>query len=64
MMFSLLDKLVFIQVMFRTGFQLQITPLKKKSPAGRFKLFSEALLPPALSGRWRSVTKKPPPERS
>ena len=63
MMFSLLDKLGIHPGDVQYWLPTANNTVKEKSPAGRFKLFSEALLPPALSGRWRSVTKKSIPQK-
>ena len=63
MMFSLLDKLGIHPGNVQDWLPTANNTLKEKSPAGRFKLFSEALLPPALSGRWRLVTKKTVPQK-
>ena len=53
MMFSLLDKLGIHPGDVKNWLPTADNTVKEKSPAGRFKLFSEALLPPALSGRWQ-----------
>ena len=63
MMFSLLDKLGIQPGDVQNWLPNADNTVKEKSPAGRFKLFSEALLPPALSGRWRSVIKKTVPQK-
>ena len=63
MMFSLLDKLGIHPGNVQDWIPTVDNTVKEKSPAGRFKLFSEALLPPALSGRWRLVTKKTIPRK-
>ena len=51
MMFSLLDKLGIHPGDVQDWLPNANNTVKESRP-GRFKLFSEALLPPALSGRW------------
>ena len=63
MMYSLLDKLGIQAGDVQEWLSTAGATVKEKSPARRFKLISEALLPPALSGRWRSIIKEPFPQK-
>ncbi len=58
MMYSLLDKLKVSTTDVKKCVPVTSPTVKPKSPDGRVKLISDSLLPPALSDRWRLVTKK------
>ena len=58
MMYSLLDKLKVSPTDVKKWVPVTSSAVKQKSPDGRVKLISDSLLPPALSDRWRLLTKK------